>query len=498
MSIYVQKQKWKILLFVAAILIVIVSLWYTNRLVKKIADDERSKVKLWAEAVQRKAKLVKFTEELFSKIKIEERKKAELYAEATKRLSSDAADFTFVLSVLQNNTTVPVILTNNDKITGKRNLDPLRENDTSYVREQLNLMKKAYPPIEIEYLKGKKNYLYYNDSKVFADIKLVFDSLIKSFISEVALNTNSVPVIYTDSTRRNVILSGNIDSVTQSSPALMEDRILEMSTQNPPILIDLGSAGKNYIFYEESFLLTQLKYYPYFQFGVIGLFLLIAYTLFSTARKSEQNQVWVGMSKETAHQLGTPLSSLMAWMELLKAQGVDDGTLKEINRDLDRLNTITERFSKIGSKPNLQNEDVAQVLEHSVNYIKLRTSKNVQFSVINNHRSVQAKLSVPLFEWVVENICKNAIDAMDGKGSITVEVTDATQFVYIDISDTGKGIPKGKNKTVFEPGFTTKKRGWGLGLSLCKRIIENYHNGKIFVKRSEPGVGTTFRIVLNK
>jgi signal transduction histidine kinase len=495
-SIYVQKQKWKILLFVAAILIVIVSLWYTNRLVKKIADDERSKVKLWAEAVQRKAKLVKFTEELFLKIKSEERKKAELYAEATKRLSSDVADFTFVLSVLQNNTTVPVILTNNDRITGKRNLDPLRENDTSYVREQLNLMKKAYPPIEIEYLKGKKNYLYYNDSKVFADIKLVFDSLVKSFISEVAINTASVPVIYTDSAR--TIVQTNIDSADLSSELKKEERILEMEAQNTPILIDLGSAGKNYIFYEESFLLTQLKYYPYLQFAVIGLFLLIAYTLFSTARKSEQNQVWVGMSKETAHQLGTPLSSLMAWMELLKAQGVDDATLKEINRDVDRLNTITERFSKIGSKPNLQNEDVIEVLEHSVDYIKLRTSKNVQFTVINNQKSVQAKLSVPLFEWVIENLCKNAIDAMDGKGSINIEITDATQFVYIDVTDTGKGIPKGKNKTVFEPGFTTKQRGWGLGLSLTKRIIENYHNGKIFVKRSEPGVGTTFRIVLNK
>lgn len=485
------------MLFVAAVLIIIVSLWYTNRLVKKIADDERSKVRLWAEAVQRKAKLVKFTEELFSQIKVEERKKAELYAEATKRLSGDAVDFTFVLSVLQNNTTVPVILTNNDKITGKRNLDPLRENDTSYVREQLNLMKKMYPPIEIEYLKGKKNYLYYNDSKVFSDIKLVFDSLIKSFITEVAINTASVPVIYTDSAQRSVILS-NVDSVTLSSPEKVEARIREMEAQNPPILIDLGSAGKNYIFYEESFLLTQLKYYPYLQFGVIGLFLLIAYTLFSTARKSEQNQVWVGMSKETAHQLGTPLSSLMAWMELLKGQGVDETTLKEIHRDVDRLNTITDRFSKIGSRPNLQNEDVTKVLEHSVDYIKLRTSKNVQFSLINNQKSVQAKLSVPLFEWVIENLCKNAIDAMDGKGSITVEITDATQFVYIDITDTGKGIPKGKTKTVFEPGFTTKQRGWGLGLSLCKRIIENYHNGKIFVKRSEPGAGTTFRIVLNK
>ncbi|HWY33439.1 MAG TPA: HAMP domain-containing sensor histidine kinase, partial [Nitrosopumilaceae archaeon] len=329
--------------------------------------------------------------------------------------------------------------------------------------------------------------------------KLVFDSLIKSFISEVAINSASVPVIYTDSTQKTILAVGNIDSNILSSPIDLEKRILEMGTQNTPIEVDLGNTGKNYIFYEESLLLTQLKYYPYVQFSIIGIFLLIAYTLFSTSRKAEQNQVWVGMSKETAHQLGTPLSSLMAWMELLKDKGLEESVLKEMNRDVDRLNTITERFSKIGSRPVLQDEDLKEVIENSVDYIKQRTSRNVLFSiVINNTAPLKAKLSISLFEWVIENICKNAVDAMDGKGSIKIEITDNVQFAYVDITDTGKGISKGKTKTVFEPGFTTKKRGWGLGLSLCKRIIENYHNGKIFVKRSEVGVGTTFRIVLNK
>ncbi len=496
---YSQKQRWKILLFIAALIIFAASLWYTNRLVRKIADDEQIKVKLWAEALQRKAKLVKFTDQLFQEIKNEERKKAELYGEATKRLSlPDAVDLTFVLNVLQNNTTVPVILTNGDNITGTRNLDSLKEKDTLYLKEQLELMKKKYAPIEIEYLKGKKNYLYYNDSKVFGNIKQVFDSLISSFISEAALNSASIPVIYTDSTKRNIIATGNIDSTLLADTALLAKHIVDMEVQNPPIDIDLGAGGKSYIFYEQSFLLTQLKYYPFVQFGVIGLFLLIAYTLFSTARNAEQNQVWVGMSKETAHQLGTPLSSLMAWMEILKSKGIDESTLIEINRDVDRLNTITDRFSKIGSKPSLQNENLALVLEHAVDYIKLRTSKNVQFIINNNHKTpVMANVSVPLFEWVIENLCKNAVDAMDGKGNITIEITDATQFVYIDVSDTGKGIPKGQSKAVFEPGFTTKKRGWGLGLSLCKRIIENYHSGKIFVKRTDVN-GTTFRIVLNK
>ncbi len=500
MSTYNQKQKWKLLLVLTAILIVLTSLWYTNSLVKKIASDERQKVKMWADAIQRKAKLVKFTNQLFEQIKDEERKKVELYGEATKRLSlPDPADLTFVLSVLQNNTSVPVILTNGNEITGSRNLDPEKEKDTAYLHRELEQMKLQYKPIEIEYLKGKKNFLYYNDSRVFTNIKQVFDSLMTSFISDAALNSAAIPVIYTDSTKRNVIATGNIDTTLLSDSTALIQHVLEMEQKIAPIQIDLGATGKNYIFYEESFLLTQLKYYPYLQFAVIGLFLIIAYALFNTARNAEQNQVWVGMSKETAHQLGTPLSSLMAWMEILKVQGIDEGTLKEINRDVDRLNTITERFSKIGSKPSLQQENVLEVLTHAVDYIKQRTSKNVQFQVSAAQKTeIKVPMSVPLFEWVVENLCKNAVDAMDGKGSILIEVSDATQFVYIDFTDTGKGIPKGQTKAVFEPGYTTKKRGWGLGLSLCKRIIENYHRGKIFVKRSEPGNGCTFRIVLNK
>ncbi len=507
MSIYTQKQYWKIGLLITAVLIIIASLWYTNSLVKKIADEERSKVKLWADAVKNKAKLVKFTNELFTKIKAEEFKKAELYAEASRQIVADNVDISFIIKVLQSNTTVPVIVTDEKgnfldergKIRGVRNIDTLHEKDTAYISKELAEMKKVNKPIEIVYYKGKTNLLYYKDSKVFGDIKLVFDSLVKSFISEVAVNSASVPVIYTDSTRKNIIASGNVDSTVLNNPAEVLAKIGEMAKQNTPIEIDFGGGSKNFIFYEESFLLTQLKYYPYVQFGVIGVFMLIAYALFSTARRNEQNQVWVGMSKETAHQLGTPLSSLMAWVEYLKDKGIDEETIKEINRDVDRLNTITERFSKIGSKPSLQSENIAEVMQHALDYIKTRSSRNVEF-IFENQASDKtlARISVPLFEWVIENITKNAIDAMDGKGTIKTVISDAMQFVYIDISDTGKGIPKGKSKTVFEPGFTTKQRGWGLGLSLCKRIIESYHEGQIFVKQTETNKGTTFRIVLKK
>lgn len=499
MNIYTKKQQWKWILFVVAILIVFTSLWYTKKLVKRIADDERVKIQLWADAVQRKAKLVKFTNDLFQKLQDEERKKAELYASATKQLNGDLVDISFVLKVLQDNTTVPVILTDDEfNVTASRNLDSAIANNNELLKKELDLMRQTYQPVVIDYYKGKKNYLFYKDSRLFNDIKVVFDNLIKSFITEVAINSAAVPVIYTDSTKINVVAAGNLDSLKYNTPEKLKATLQFMEQQNTPIEVDLGEGTKNYIFYEQSPLLTQLTYYPYVQFGVIGLFLLIAYILFSTARKAEQDQVWVGMSKETAHQLGTPLSSLMAWVEYLKANGTDESIVNEMNRDVHRLEMITERFSKIGSQPTLQDEDICVVVKNAMDYLKQRTSKNVNYTLEIPDTEIHTRLSVPLFEWVIENLCKNAVDAMDGKGEFKVIVKEIPEGVAIDLSDTGKGIHKSKHKSVFKPGFTTKKRGWGLGLSLCKRIIENYHDGKIFILQSEEGKGTTFRIILNR
>jgi signal transduction histidine kinase len=500
MNIYVKKQRWKWLLFIVAIIIVFTSLWYTTRLAREIARDEKNKVKLWADAVQRKAKLVKFTNDLFQKLQTEELKKAKLYAMATEELNSQTDQISlFVLKVLQDNTTVPVILTDDhDHVNASRNLDSAIANNKEALEKELVLMKSLYEPVVIDVYQGKKNYLYHKDSRLFNDIKVVFDSLIKSFISEVAINSAAVPVIYTDSLRTTVIASGNIDSLKINTPEKLQATIQLMESQNTPIEVDLGEGFKNYIFYEQSTLLAQLKYYPYVQFGVIGLFLLIAYILFSTARKAEQDQVWVGMSKETAHQLGTPLSSLMAWTEYLKSTGTDESIVHEMNRDVNRLNTITDRFSKIGSQPTLHEENVCEVVRNAIDYLKTRTSKNVNYIVEIPDFEINVMLSVPLFEWVIENICKNAVDAMDGKGQFRVVVAEVPEGVCIDMTDTGKGIHKSKHKSVFKPGYTTKKRGWGLGLSLSKRIIENYHNGKIFVLQSEEGKGTTFRILLKR
>lgn len=481
-------------------MIVIASLWYTNILVRKIADDERKKVRLWAEAIQRKANLVKYTNELFRKIEGEERQKIGLWAEANHQLGKDLSDYTFVLEVIKNNQTIPVIIADEkENVQLSKNIDSTHSRDNEYLKRQMDTMKSQHKPIEIEIFKHKKNYLYYRDSHLFSELKTVFDGLIKSFISEVAVNSASVPVIYTDATKKNILAFGNMDSVLMKDSVYVMKTVRNIVLQNPPIEIDLGDGQKNFIFYQDSFLLTQLRYYPYIQFGIIGIFLLISYILFSTARKAEQDQVWLGMAKETAHQLGTPLSSIIAWLEYLKLKGVDENTLTEARHDVKRLETITERFSKIGSLPVLDKADVVEVLNNSISYMRTRTSKSVNFSVASeNSHTIFVKLNIPLFEWVIENLCRNAVDAMDGNGSVTVKVFDELQFVYIDVTDTGKGMSRSKFKTIFQPGFTTKQRGWGLGLSLVKRIVENYHGGKIFVKHSELGKGTTFRIVLNK
>ena len=231
---------------------------------------------------------------------------------------------------------------------------------------------------------------------------------------------------------------------------------------------------------------------------IIGIFILIGYVLFSTSRRAEQNQVWVGMAKETAHQLGTPLSSLMGWVEYIKAKNIDDVMAVELQKDIDRLQTITERFSKIGSLPELESENVKSSLLPIVEYMKTRSPKKVEFSIISTDDSINAMLNTPLFHWVIENLVRNAIDAMAGKGKIEFNISTNDNLVFLDISDTGKGMSQQKKKDVFKPGFTTKARGWGLGLTLTKRIIEDYHKGKIIVKQTVIDEGTTFRITLSK
>lgn len=506
MNIYSQKQQWKIVLMVIGLIIVIGSLWYTNSIVKQIASEERKQVELWAQAIQRKANLVKYTNDLFEKLKKEERKRIEVWAEATKMLvlSDSEKDLTFYLKIVQDNTTIPVILTDEkENISSWMNLDSIQNNSYSNAsqieKENVKLIlasfKEKQNPLEITYYKNYRNKVYYGDTKLFLELKTVLNDLIQSFISDIVSNAASSPVIFISQDKKKIIASSNVSDELIYAVDLRDKTIHEFEKENVPIVIELGTGEKDLILYKDSVLLTTLKYFPIIQFIIIGVFLFIAYSLFSTARKVEQNQVWVGMSKETAHQLGTPLSSLIGWVELLKTRGLQSETI-EIEKDIARLNTIAERFSKIGSQPNLINENVSKVISSCIAYMQVRSSNNVTF-LFNSNQEYFTNINPQLFEWVIENLIRNALDAMENNGTITFTISQQSTKLIIDVSDSGKGIPKNNFKTIFEPGYTTKKRGWGLGLSLSKRIIEEYHNGKIFVKHSEPNQDTTFRIILN-
>jgi len=318
-------------------------------------------------------------------------------------------------------------------------------------------------------------------------------------MSIITANSN-IPVMLTDETSTIILDSRNFDLPDDSDPSspanekFLNAKLESLKKTNNVIHVALDDGSSQYVYYEDSSLLKKLNYFPYIQVTIMVVFILIVYFAVMSTKKAEQNKVWVGLSKETAHQLGTPISSLMAWMELLKSLGVDDDTVKEMNKDVDRLSTIASRFSKIGSRPNMETVDMNDVVAHSSSYMSTRISPHIKFSVDIDKNPAPVMMSAPLFEWVMENLIKNAVDAMSGSGSISVTTGREKERAFVEVADTGKGIARKNFKNVFNPGFTTKKRGWGLGLTLAKRIIEEYHGGKIFVKQSEPGVGTTFRI----
>lgn len=504
MNIYARKKRWKIILFAVALAIVGITMWYTNIIVKKVALNEQKNVRLWADAIHRKTALVKYIEEFFIQGREQDRKQVKFLAEAYKQLiktDNPDIDLTFYVDIIRSNSTIPVILTDETgKIINTNNVD-FNKDTVPYLSGKLLEEFSAFQPIEARYYQNYKNYLYYKESRPFTELRTVLDDLVRSFFSEIVINSASVPVIITDSTKRNVIEFGNIPPDKIMDPVFLEKAIAEMEQDNHVIEIDLVNQGKSYIFYQSSYLLTQLKYYPLVQLAVIALFLFIGYFMFSTARRSEQNQVWVGLAKETAHQLGTPLSSMIAWMEILEMDGVKHEAIKELTKDVTRLENITERFSKIGSIPKLETVNIVEVIHHSIEYLKTRTSHKIIYEItpgLSANHQILVPINLHLFEWVIENITKNAVDAMGNVGHFTVNITEENDHVNIDLSDTGKGIPKSKFKSIFNPGYTSKKRGWGLGLSLAERIIQNYHKGRIFVKSSSLDKGTTFRIILKK
>ncbi|NOR74335.1 MAG: hypothetical protein GQ525_04170 [Draconibacterium sp.] len=393
MDIYIKRRRWKFLLLLVAVIIGVGSLAYTNWLTDKMAQEERNKVELWAEATQQ--------------------------------------------------------------------LSTVDVQPDSPAMEELN-----------------SNYL--------------------SFLSLVTTKNTTIPVIIIEP-NGTINSDANIKYSKERRQNVLAKELKKMKNDIEPIRIDLSEESYLLLYYRESNILRNLRYYPWVQLFVIIIFIVVAYFAFSATQRAEQNQVWVGMSKETAHQLGTPISSLMAWIEILKLKNIDPELIQEFEKDTQRLERITERFSKIGSKPELLRLNLAEVLYSTVNYLKTRSSSKVIFETSFTEKDyIETPLNAALFSWVIENICKNAIDAIGNDGTISINLKEKGEQVFIDITDTGIGIAKSQFKTIFQPGFSTKKRGWGLGLSLAKRIVEIYHNGKIFIKSSEIGKGTTFRIVLNK
>ncbi len=499
MDVYTRKSNLKLILLLTGVFIGIATVVYTNQLANKIAEEEKYKARLWAEAIARKARLVRYTKELFTKLAADERKKVNVYAQSTKFLLKvdDNEMITFFNEIVTSNNDIPAILTDErGNILGARNISLPRVNNFNQLPEQMREDFSIYPPILVDY-KVSKNYIYYKDSNLFTKLRQTLNDLIETFISEVVVNTASTPTILTDE-KLQVIAYGNIDSVKMKNPDDVLKMIKQMQSAHEPVIADLGEGVKRLIYYDDSQTLKQLRVFPFVQLGIFAAFLLISYLAFSNARKAEQNLVWVGMAKETAHQLGTPISSLEGWVAYLReTEGMKQNQqiLSELESDINRLSLVAERFSKIGSVPQLNSENVNETLDRNVNYMRRRASDKVKMSISCNEE-LRFGINRQLFDWVLENLLKNALDAMDGEGEIEVQATSDSKNILIDVSDTGKGIPKNKFETIFEPGYSTKRRGWGLGLSLTKRIVEEYHNGKIFVKQSEVGKGTTFRVII--
>ena len=317
-----------------------------------------------------------------------------------------------------------------------------------------------------------------------------------NLVAQILKSNTTIPVILYDK-KENFYTSANIDLPELDDQIFLKQRAESFKKRHGPIIIE-AEGFDQYIYYDDSYTLKQLQLYPYVQLGVLFIFMITAFFALFTTMRMEQDRLWVGLSKETAHQLGTPISSLLAWLEYLKLKETDQSIVRDMEKDVDRLQMITDRFSKIGSVPALEPKNMVDIIHRSIAYLEKRISKKVVFVVELSDKPLYAQVNEPLLSWVIENLTKNAVDAMGGQGQIIYRLSEKGKFVSLDIQDTGKGIPKSKFRTIFNPGYTTKSRGWGLGLSLAKRIIESYHKGRIYVKTSEIGVGTTFCIELKK
>ncbi len=488
------RAKWIVLAITVGLSIF--ALWEINNIATQIRHSEKQKVSLWAQAISQKAQLVSYSDEFFKQVGIDERRKIQMYNDILQSFNTDqATDMRFSLAYVNyivDSCKTDLIITDADNIITV-------PQEMSGQRLQGHLLEEfsKNPPFHYK-IWGMPMTLYYKESHTYRELRHVLDGFMKSFLSEITNNSVFVPVVITDGTMQCPLGFGNLDESSIDTREKLSVTLQRMQRENPPIKITLPDSQRAYVFYESTPLLKALNWVPVLYVFILMVLVLISYNLFRTARSMEQNRIWVGMAKETAHQLGTPISSLIAWTDYMEGKTFDEKYSSEIRKDLARLETITHRFSKIGSVPELKEENLCEVVENAISYLKTRSPKTIEFQTGFPEGEVKVPINRYLFEWVIENLCKNAIDAMEGSGIFSIIVSDDSKHIYLDISDTGKGIPTSVQKHIFESGYTTKQRGWGLGLSLARRIINEYHRGKIFLKYSVVGQGTVFRIVLKK
>ena len=482
------------------------ALWIINTFVQQIRKSEEEKVRIWASAISQKAELMTSTETFFNEVAIDERRKVKLYIDVlqsfnNKDLGSDAEFYLSYVSYIVDSSRTPFMIINRDSvITSCGNIKPTIQEDgqligTKVTDEMLQNFSDN-PPFHYS-VWGIPLTLIYRESQIYSDMRATLDNLNRSFLSEVTNNSVFVPVIVVDSSKQNILGSGNINPHDFDTPQKLSNKLRLMANENQPITLQLANNQTAFVYYEPTPMLKLLRIIPLIYLFLALVLLLVSYNLFRTARSEEENRVWVGMAKETAHQLGTPISSLMAWTQILRDTYPQDPMIPEMETDVERLQLVADRFSKIGSRPELKRGRLADVVRTTADYMRRRAPEQVKVSLRIEHEAAEAEamLCAPLYQWVLENLCRNAIDAIpNGIGRLSISLAVREGRALILVSDTGKGIPRKDFKNVFRPGFTTKKRGWGLGLSLAKRIIEEYHSGRIYVRDSQPGHGTTFAI----
>ena len=511
------KQKLKLILMLLSIVLALFALWQVENVARQVRQSEKAKIRLWANAIAQRNRMSSATNQFFEEATIDERRKIQMYTDVLVSFDDpnsmiDQFSLTYV-QYIADSAKYPYIITGTDSIiTLVSNLPPELEEQVKVNQKIDGKLVKDFSEFHYN-LSGMPMTLYYKESQNYAQLREVLTSFSRSFLEEITNNSVIVPVVIVDSSRTRTLAHGNIDSSEINTPAKLSERLQTMESMNDPITISLPDNSTAYVYYENSQLLKALRWVPLFYFFIALVLVVVAYYLFRTTRSMEQNRIWVGLAKETAHQLGTPISSLTGWTEYLKGKEFTEQYAGEVEKDLHRLETITHRFSKIGSVPELQDENVRDAVESAINYLQSRAPRKVKFVVsFPDDETFIAPLNSYLFQWVIENLCKNAIDAMEGgerdrsganaspdrESIITIVASQDSRNIYLDVSDTGKGMSKAVQRKIFDSGFTTKSRGWGLGLPLARRIVNQYHRGRLYLKYSVPGQGSCFRIELKK